>query len=462
MATTTNNYVKFLTGELPNLTKRPINAGNVYFAIDQEKKYGYLVYDVDGTTRLTMSTRAEIATRFENPTTLTIGKTSKKLQGTGDKIGADGKPDLEKISFSFAEIGADVKGGWVNGTEKGPVLNLAVNNDKEESNIRTLKDLTLDIPAASATQSGIITTVAQSLAGQKTFNNKVTIDLTNSSDTNGLLLKTPAVTTTAQEVISATSSNSECQYKLSFNTSSVKTHIESKTGSVSYELKSGTNQYTFDIKPTKNLSIDISKWDSATAASIKIPYIEDDKCEESISSQWKPLFYKDGGLITSSSNSMGNIDTPLFIRNGELKVGYRFAGGTQVILNGFYKMGSNAYIYAPTSGGTDGQIVTWTGGDDGKPIWQSSEKLNLTATKLKADDAGSETQPIYFKDGVPKAMTFQVLTGKPTWSTGFTTLSLNSKSYAAVDCAGCIFVDTTSNIVYISNGKTWEGMNTYQ
>ena len=88
------------------------------------------------------------------------------------------------------------------------------------------------------------------------------------------------------------------------------------------------------------------------------------------------------------------------------------------------------------------------------PSWKSSADLQLTATKLKADDAGSETQPIYFKDGIPKAMTFQVLTGKPTWSTGFTTLSLNSKSYAAVDCAGCIFVDTTSNIVYISNGKT--------
>ena len=281
MATTTNNYVKFLTGELPNLTKQncPIQPGNIYFAIDKQKNYGYLVYDVDENTRLTMSTRAEIATRFENPTTLTIGKTSKELQGT--KIGADGQPILEKISFSFAEMGADVKGGWENGTDKGPVLKLAVNNDAE-SNIGTLEGLTLDIPAASATQSGILTTGAQSLAGQKTFNNKVTIDLTKGSDTNGLLLKTPAVTTTAQEVISATSSDSKCQYKLSFNTSNVKTHIESKTGPVSYELKSGENQYTFDIKPTKALTIDVSKWNSATAKSIKIPYIEDNECVASV------------------------------------------------------------------------------------------------------------------------------------------------------------------------------------
>lgn len=460
MTTTTNNYVKFLTGELPNLTKKncPIKPGNIYFAIDPKKKYGYLVYDVDNETRLTMSTRAEIATRFENPTTLTIGKTSKELQGT--KIGADGQPILEEISFSFAEMGADVKGGWQNGTDKGPVLKLAVNNDAE-SNIGTLEGLTLDIPVARATQSGIITTGAQSLAGQKTFNNKVTIDLTKGSDTNGLLLKTPAVTTTAQEVISATSSDSKYQHKIYFDTSKVKTHIESQ-GSITYEFKSTKGQYTFDITPTKTLAVDVSKWNSATGSTIKVPYIEDDKCEESTSSQWKPLFYKDGGLITSSSNSMGDIDIPLFIDNGKLETCYRFAGGTQVILNGFYKMGSNAYIYAPTSSGRDGQIVTWTGGEDGEPIWQSSENLNLTATKLKVDDAGSATQPIYFKDGVPVGMTFQVLTGKPTWSTGFTTLSLNSKSYTAVDCPGCIFVDTTSNIVYISNGKTWEGMNTYQ
>lgn len=457
MATTTNNYVKFLTGELTNLTKRQIQPGNVYFAIDQQKNYGYLVYDVDKNTRLTMSTRAEIATRFETPTTLTIGNASRELQGA--KIGTDGKPSKETISFSFEQMGAQVKGGWINGTTEGPVLSLAVNSS--ESNIEALDALKLDIPAASATQSGIITTGVQSLAGQKTFNNKVTIDLTKGSDTNGLLLKTPAVTTTAQEVISATSSDSKYQHKIYFDTSKVKTHIESQ-GSITYEFKSTKGQYTFDITPTKTLAVDVSKWNSATGSTIKVPYIEDDKCEESTSSQWKPLFYKDGGLITSSSNSMGAIDIPLFIRNGELKVGYRFAGGTQVILNGFYKMGSNAYIYAPTSHGIDGQIVTWTGGNDGKPIWQSSENLNLTATKLKVDDAGSATQPIYFKDGVPKAMTFQVLTGKPTWSTGFTTLSLNSKSYAAVDCAGCIFVDTTSNIVYISNGKTWEGMNTYQ
>ena len=111
MATTTNNYVKFLTGELTNLTTKncPIQPGNVYFAIDQQKNYGYLVYDVDKNTRLTMSTRAEIATRFEIPTTLTIGNASRELQGA--KIGTDGKPSKETISFSFEQMGAQVKGG---------------------------------------------------------------------------------------------------------------------------------------------------------------------------------------------------------------------------------------------------------------------------------------------------------------------------------------------------------------
>lgn len=456
MTTTTNNYVKFLTGELPNLTKKncPIKPGNIYFAIDPKKKYGYLVYDVDNETRLTMSTRAEIATRFENPTILTIGKTSKELQGT--KIGADGQPILEKISFSFAEMGADVKGGWENGTDKGPVLKLAVND--AESNIGTLEGLTLDIPAASATQSGIITTGAQSLAGQKTFNNKVTIDLTKGSDTNGLLLKTPAVATTAQEVISATSSDSKYQYKLTFDSSKVKTHIESQ-GSITYEFKSTKGQYTFDITPTKTLAVDVSKWNSATVTSIKIPYIEDNECAISTSTIWKPLFYStDGNLITSSS-TVGGTTTPVYLNGGTFTAGQKYAGGTNVTLNGTNRSQQDVNIFAPTAAGADGKIVAWS---NGVPTWQNSEDLNLTATKLKVDDAGSATQPIYFKDGVPVGMTFQVLTGKPTWSTGFTTLSLNSKSYAAVDCPGCIFVDTTSNIVYISNGKTWEGMNTYQ
>lgn len=460
MATTTNNYVKFLTGELTNLTTKncPIQPGNVYFAIDQQKNYGYLVYDVDKNTRLTMSTRAEIATRFETPTTLTIGNASRELQGA--KIGTDGKPSKETISFSFEQMGAQVKGGWINGTTEGPVLSLAVNSS--ESNIEALGALKLDIPAASATQSGILTIGAQNLAGQKTFNNKVTIDLTKGSDTDGLLLKTPMIAT-IQEVISATSSDSKCQYKLSFNTSNVKTHIESKTGSISYELKSGENQYTFDIKPTKSLSIDTSKWNSATVASIKIPYIEDNQCASSTDTETskilKPLFYSSNGDLVTSSSTVGGTTTPVYLNEGTFTAGQKYAGGTNVTLNGTNRSQQDVNIFAPTAAGADGKIVAWS---NGVPTWQNSEDLNLTATKLRAENAGSETQPIYFKDGIPKAMTFQVLTGKPTWSTGFTTLSLNSKSYAAVDCAGCIFVDTTSNIVYISNGKTWEGMNTYQ
>lgn len=455
MATTTNNYVKFLTGELTNLTTKncPIQPGNVYFAIDQQKNYGYLVYDVDKNTRLTMSTRAEIATRFETPTTLTIGNASRELQGA--KIGTDGKPSKEIISFSFEQMGAQVKGGWINGTTEGPVLSLAVNSS--ESNIEALGALKLAIPAASETQSGILTTGAQSLAGQKTFNNKVTIDLTKGFDTNGLLLKTPVVAGT-QEVISATSSDSKYQHKIYFGTLKVRTHIESQ-GSIAYELKSTKGQYTFDITPTKALTIDVSKWNSATATSIKIPYIEDNECAISTSTIWKPLFYStDGNLITSSS-TVGGTTTPVYLNGGTFTAGQKYAGGTNVTLNGTNRSQQDVNIFAPTAAGADGKIVAWS---NGVPTWQNSEDLNLTATKLRAENAGSETQPIYFKDGIPKAMTFQVLTGKPTWSTGFTTLGLNSKSYAAVDCAGCIFVDTTSNIVYISNGKTWEGMNTYQ
>lgn len=456
MGTTTNNYVKFLTGELPNLAKQDIKPGNIYFAIDQEKKYGYLVYDVDGKTRLTMSTRAEIATRFENPTTLTIGNASRELQGA--TIGTDGKPKKETISFSFKDIGADVKGGWENGTTEGPVLKLAVNNDAK-SNIVALDPLKLAIPAASATQSGIITTGAQSLAGQKTFNNQVTIDLTKGSDVEGLSLQTPAVTR-IQEVISATSSDTKYQHKLYFDTSEVRTHIKSPS-TISYKLESSKGKYDLSFWPRKNLVINTLKWDNATNNSIIIPYIEEgNQCAASTSLAWKPLFYSDNGDLITSDSTVGGTTAPVYLNEGTLTACKKFAGGTAVFLNDEDLSGDYAQIYAPTVSALDfDQIVVW---GKGGPTWKSSEDLSLTATKLKVDDAGSATQPIYFKDGIPVAMTFQVLTGKPTWATGFTSLSLNDKAYAAANCPGCIFVDTTSNIVYISNGKTWEGMNTYQ
>lgn len=76
-------------------------------------------------------------------------------------------------------------------------------------------------------------------------------------------------------------------------------------------------------------------------------------------------------------------------------------------------------------------------------------------------NAGSATQPIYFADGgVPTPCSFQILSGDPIWSSSYKVLGLkqgtsNSDevlSYAASDCLGCIFIDTTRNIVYISNG----------
>lgn len=88
------------------------------------------------------------------------------------------------------------------------------------------------------------------------------------------------------------------------------------------------------------------------------------------------------------------------------------------------------------------------------------DSSSITPASLSSA-AGSATQPIYFADGgIPTACSFQILSGDPIWSSSYQTLGLKQgtsnsdevRSYAASDCIGCIFIDTTRNIVYISNG----------
>ena len=37
--------VRFLSGGIGNLDKQPITPGNIYFALSDDKTYGYIVYD---------------------------------------------------------------------------------------------------------------------------------------------------------------------------------------------------------------------------------------------------------------------------------------------------------------------------------------------------------------------------------------------------------------------------------
>lgn len=82
--------IRFLTGSLENLKaknadgtpKIPIVAGTVYFAISEDKDYGYLVYDVTDTERVVMNTKSEEAQKLTH--TLTIGETI--FDGTKDVV----------------------------------------------------------------------------------------------------------------------------------------------------------------------------------------------------------------------------------------------------------------------------------------------------------------------------------------------------------------------------------------
>ena len=70
--------VRFLSGGIGNLDKQPITPGNIYFALSDDKTYGYIVYDFkdsdNSNNRIVMSAKAKTAGQVEFP--LVIGEHS--------------------------------------------------------------------------------------------------------------------------------------------------------------------------------------------------------------------------------------------------------------------------------------------------------------------------------------------------------------------------------------------------
>ena len=70
--------VRFLSGGIGNLDKQPITPGNIYFALSDDKTYGYIVYDFkdsnNSNSRIVMSAKAKTAGQVEFP--LVIGEHS--------------------------------------------------------------------------------------------------------------------------------------------------------------------------------------------------------------------------------------------------------------------------------------------------------------------------------------------------------------------------------------------------
>lgn len=224
-----DNSVKFLTGSISDLQakntngtpKVPIVPGRVYFAVDTDRNYGYIAYDVSASQRLVMSTRAELSDRVSHD--LTLGDKSYNGSADVDILGSD----LHRLSASnylgitntniTTSPGITTASVYIISEKKNKtavVGNLVIYNNKEyywsggagwkpvgtasfklrqnpisspsasSSTISFIDTISQDengiitatkktVRNATASQSGIVTTTEQTFGGLKIFNNGI-------------------------------------------------------------------------------------------------------------------------------------------------------------------------------------------------------------------------------------------------------------------------------------------------
>lgn len=224
-----DNSVKFLTGSISDLQakntngtpKVPIVPGRVYFAVDTERNYGYIAYDVSASQRLVMSTRAELSDRVSHD--LTLGDKSYNGSADVDILGSD----LHRLSASnylgitntniTTSPGITTASVYIIAEKKNKtavVGNLVIYNNKEyywsggagwkpvgtasfklrqnpisspsasSSTISFIDTISQDengiitatkktVRNATASQSGVVTTTEQTFGGLKIFNNGI-------------------------------------------------------------------------------------------------------------------------------------------------------------------------------------------------------------------------------------------------------------------------------------------------
>ena len=113
--------------------------------------------------------------------------------------------------------------------------------------------------------------------------------------------------------------------------------------------------------------------------------------------------------VPSDQETIGDSSTPVYINNKIATACSKYAGGTEVTLNGEYKGAATASFYAPTTKGDAGYILQAQ--QNGAPLWISPQSDNFSvkhavnAQRLYARNAGSSTRPIYFSNGIPVAST---------------------------------------------------------
>lgn len=82
------------------------------------------------------------------------------------------------------------------------------------------------------------------------------------------------------------------------------------------------------------------------------------------------------------SSTVGSATKPVYIKDGVATTCTTYAGGTKLTVNGSNKGGSSAAIFAPTTGGTAGQVLK-SAGTGSAPVWETLDVY----TKAETDTA---------------------------------------------------------------------------
>lgn len=386
------NAIKFLKGEEKSLPATKTE-GQVYFAYKnvgtaEKPSYTGAIYidtPIGGTqTRVKMTANADIADKaFNDSAGLNIRETYLSSLGYTD----DGKQTIL------------IKGSGNNQTR-------------------------IALPIASTTKSGIVTTDAQSFGGTKTFTtiNSTNLTITGPDGFNYSGIET-ATESKARPVWFADSSGNGkpvVNINFTYNPATQTLSVANLSGTADKANKDNAGN---DIRSTyiSNITLDdsimtITKGSGATSTlSIKDKLYSGDEIttkddlDDFIETNvfkfghigpiegYNGLEKNDGIILSSSWKTTSNYGHQIFIDNSgyALRHRYRNNGNWSDWASILDSTNYNSYAPTKTGGGASG---TWGINISGNAA--SANKLNT--------NAGSVTQPIYFKDGKPVATTYSL------------------------------------------------------
>ena len=159
--------------------------------------------------------------------------------------------------------------------------------------------------------------------------------------------------------------------------------------------------------------------------------------------------------------SKGSADTPVYFNaNGEPTTASKYAGGTQVTLNGTSKSASTASFYAPTDAGTAGYILK-SNGSGKAPTWDTignlmnSTFVNVTGDTMTGNLVVTNTaNSISLNTG---GTITQQVTAEGGWARGTSWNHKNGDTVTALGCTGMFGSGATVTHFYIGNAynDTW-------